>query len=47
MPAKFVLIPLIVILVVLAVGASVLAFWDIPAPQTRIEKAIPNERLSR
>ena len=26
-------------------GLLVLAFWGIPAPSTRVEKIIPNEKL--
>lgn len=43
--------PLAIILAVLAVvvlgGFAVLATMDIPAPTSRIERVIPNDRLPR
>lgn len=40
---------IVVILVVLALAGALafLATWDIPAPSTRIERVIPNDRLPR
>jgi hypothetical protein len=33
--------------VVLIGGLALLAAWDIPAPTSRIERVIPNDRLPR
>ena len=37
----------IVLVVAIAGGAVFLATWRIPAPTTRIEKVIPNDRFPR
>ncbi len=36
---------LVLIAVVVVGGVAFLATWDMPAPKTTIEKAIPNDRL--
>ncbi len=40
---------ILVCLLVLAIGGFLvfLGVWDIPAPTARIEKVIPNDRISR
>jgi hypothetical protein len=38
---------LIVLLLLIVGGGIFLATWDIPSPQTRIEKVIPDERFPR
>jgi hypothetical protein len=38
---------LVGLVVVLAGLAAFLSTWDIPAPTTRVEKIIPNDRLPR
>ncbi len=45
--SKFFLVVFIVILAALVAGAAWIAAWDIPAPITRVEKVIPNDRFSR
>jgi len=43
-------IPLIVLLIIvgLAVGSAVfLVTWDIPAPISKVEKVIPNDKFQR
>jgi hypothetical protein len=32
---------------IIGLAVVVLAAWDIPAPKTRVEKVIPNDRLPR
>jgi hypothetical protein len=42
------LLVLLVVLAVVVVGSLVfLATWDIPPPSTRVEKAIPNEKIGK
>lgn len=37
-----------VLLVLLVVGGGIfLATWDIPAPKSKVEKVIPNDRLGK
>lgn len=39
---------LVVLLLAVFVGGGIfLAAWDVPAPSTRVEKVIPDERLPR
>ena len=47
MPKRFLLILLIALIVIVLGGLAVLATIDIPAPKTRIERTIPNDRLPR
>jgi hypothetical protein len=44
---KLVLIALAVVVIVLVGGGVYLAFWDIPAPKTPVEKVIPSDRFPR
>jgi hypothetical protein len=37
----------IVVVVVLVGGIAALSMWNIPAPTTKIEKVIPDERFQR
>lgn len=43
------LVRVVVVLVVVVVvgGIVALSMWDIPAPTTKIEKVIPDERFQR
>lgn len=47
MPKRTLLILVIALLVIVLGGLAVLATIDIPAPTTRIERTIPNDRLPR
>jgi hypothetical protein len=38
---------LVVVLVAIAAGAIFLAMWDIPAPSSRIEQVLPNDRFPK
>jgi small neutral amino acid transporter SnatA (MarC family) len=38
---------LLVVAVVVVGGIAFLATWDIPAPTSRVEKVIPNDRFPR
>jgi hypothetical protein len=42
---KLTLFLVILLLVVIAGGIAVLAFWELPPPVTTMEKTIPNDRL--
>jgi small neutral amino acid transporter SnatA (MarC family) len=44
---KIILATLLVLLVVLVGGGVFLAFWDIPAPSTTVEKVIPHARFAK
>jgi hypothetical protein len=44
---KFVLIAIAVLAVIILGGAGVLMFWDVPAPSTPIEHAIPDAKLAK
>jgi hypothetical protein len=46
-PLRVALIVVAGVVVLLAVAAVVLSTWSIPAPSTRVERVIPNERFSR
>jgi hypothetical protein len=46
-PKRFLLTLLIAFVVIILGGLAVLATIDIPAPKTRIERTIPNDRLPR
>jgi hypothetical protein len=35
------------LLVVIVGGTAALAMWDIPAPSSKVEKVIPDDRFSR
>jgi hypothetical protein len=35
------------VVLLMAVAAVVLSTWTIPAPSTRVERVIPNDRFSR
>jgi len=35
------------VIVLLGVAAVVLSTWSIPAPSTRVERVIPNDRFNR
>jgi hypothetical protein len=35
------------VFVLLAVAAVILSTWSIPAPSTRVERVIPNDRFNR
>ncbi len=38
----------VALLVLLVVGGGIfLATWDIPAPKSKVEKVIPNDRLGK
>lgn len=47
MPKRILLTLLIALVVIVLGGLAVLATIDIPAPKTRIERTIPNDRLPR
>ena len=47
MPKRTLLIILAIVAVVVLGGIAVLATVDIPAPKSRIERTIPNDRLPR
>lgn len=38
---------LVVVLVAIVAGALFLTMWDIPAPSTRIEQVLPNDRFPK
>ena len=38
---------LVLLVVVIVGGTTALALWDIPAPTTKIEKVIPDDRFQR
>ncbi|MBL6599234.1 MAG: hypothetical protein ISP41_10115 [Alphaproteobacteria bacterium] len=44
---KSAVIVLVIVVAVLAGGLAFLSTWDIPAPTKPVEKAIPNDKLSR
>ena len=45
---KFISRLVLVLLLLIIVGGGVfLATWDIPSPQTRMEKVIPDDRFPR
>jgi hypothetical protein len=44
---KVVMIAVALVVLVLIGGGVYLAFWDIPAPQTPVEKVIPSDRFPR
>jgi cell division septal protein FtsQ len=44
---KVVMIAVALVVLVLVGGGVYLAFWDIPAPQTPVEKVIPSDRFPR
>jgi hypothetical protein len=46
-PKRTLLIIFVAFIVVILGGLAVLATIDIPAPKTRIERTIPNDRLPR
>jgi hypothetical protein len=46
-PKRILLTLLIALAVIVLGGLAVLATIDIPAPKTRIERTIPNDRLPR
>jgi hypothetical protein len=46
-PKRTLLTLLIALAVIVLGGLAVLATIDIPAPKTRIERTIPNDRLPR
>lgn len=43
---KFLLSLFLLLLVVIVIGLGVLAFYEVPAPVTVMEKTIPNDRLT-
>lgn len=47
MPKHTLLIFFLALIVIVLGGLAVLATIDIPAPKTRIERTIPNDRLPR
>lgn len=47
MPKRPLLILVVALVVIVLGGLAVLATIDIPAPKTRIERTIPNDRLPR
>ncbi|HEX2116483.1 MAG TPA: hypothetical protein VHM01_18915 [Alphaproteobacteria bacterium] len=47
MPKRTLLIAALAFVVIVLGGLAVLATIDIPAPKTRIERTIPNDRLPR
>jgi hypothetical protein len=44
---KFFLIAFAVLTVIVLGGAGMLMFWDVPAPSTPIEHAIPDAKLAK
>jgi hypothetical protein len=44
---KFFLLAAAALLVILLGGAGVLMFWDVPAPSTPVEHAIPDAKLPK
>jgi hypothetical protein len=44
---KFFLLAAAVLLVLVLGGAGVLMFWDVPAPSTPVEHAIPDAKLAK
>jgi hypothetical protein len=46
-PKRTLLIFFLALVVIILGGLAVLATIDIPAPKTRIERTIPNDRLPR
>jgi hypothetical protein len=44
---KFVMVAVALVVLVLIGGGVYLAFWDIPAPKTPVEKVLPNDRFPR
>jgi hypothetical protein len=45
--AKFVLVALGVLVVIVICGTGVLMVWDIPAPSERVERVIPDAKLPK
>jgi hypothetical protein len=45
--ARFVLIALAVLVVIVIGGAGFLMIWDIPAPSERVERVIPDAKLPK
>jgi hypothetical protein len=46
-PKRILLIAVLAVVVIVLGGLAVLATIDIPAPKSRIERTIPNDRLPR
>ncbi len=44
---KFFLGLLLLLLFAAIAGVGVMAFWELPAPVTTMEKSIPNDRFSQ
>lgn len=44
---KITLIALAAVIVIIIGGATLLMVWDIPAPSTRVEHAIPDSRIPK
>ena len=44
---KFFLLAAAVVLVLVLGGAGVLMYWDVPAPSTPVEHAIPDAKLAK
>ena len=45
--AKFVLIALAALVVIVIGGTGFLMIWDIPAPSERVERVIPDAKLPK
>jgi hypothetical protein len=45
--AKFVLMAVAAVVVIVVGGATFLMVWDVPAPTTRVEHAIPDSKLPK
>jgi flagellar basal body-associated protein FliL len=44
---KYLLIAVALLLVIVLGGVGVLMFWDVPAPSTPVEHAIPDAKLAK
>jgi hypothetical protein len=44
---KFTLFVFVLVAAILVGGGVFLAGWDIPAPQQRVEKVLPNDRFPK
>jgi hypothetical protein len=44
---KLALFAIALVIVVLVAGGAFLAFWDIPAPTSTVEKVVPDARFAK
>jgi flagellar basal body-associated protein FliL len=44
---KLILIALVVVFVILVGGGAFLAFYDVPAPSSQVEKVLPDARFQK